>query len=60
MHVTTEFADQSPVCSAAVETSVFPPVEAILPHRGTMLLIDAVLACTDEALTAEAHAHSEA
>jgi predicted hotdog family 3-hydroxylacyl-ACP dehydratase len=32
----------------------FPPIEAIIPHRGTMLLLDAVLSCDDETLTARA------
>lgn len=38
----------------------FAPIEAILPHRGTMLLIDAVSACTDEALTALATVRGDA
>jgi predicted hotdog family 3-hydroxylacyl-ACP dehydratase len=40
--------------------TAFPPIDAILPHRGTMLLIDAVLTCADQRLTAEAHVHSDA
>ncbi|CAL8479664.1 Hotdog family protein (plasmid) [Caballeronia sp. S22] len=35
-------------------TGTFPPIEAIIPHRGTMLLIDAVTSCDDETLTARA------
>ncbi|ACC69890.1 hotdog family protein [Paraburkholderia phymatum] len=38
---------------ATPETSEgFPPIETILPHRGTMLLLDGVSACGDETLTA--------
>ncbi len=33
--------------------SEFPPIEQLLPHRGTMLLLDRVLACDAEAVTAE-------
>lgn len=32
----------------------FPPIEAILPHRGTMLLLERVSACSNEQLTAHA------
>ncbi|CAG4889605.1 hypothetical protein LMG31841_00845 [Paraburkholderia saeva] len=38
----------------------FGPIETILPHRGTMLLVDAVLTCTDKTLTASAHVESGA
>jgi predicted hotdog family 3-hydroxylacyl-ACP dehydratase len=38
----------------------FGPIETILPHRGTMLLVDAVLAYTDQALSASAHVESGA
>jgi predicted hotdog family 3-hydroxylacyl-ACP dehydratase len=38
----------------------FGPIESILPHRGTMLLVDAVLTCTDKTLTASAHVESAA
>jgi predicted hotdog family 3-hydroxylacyl-ACP dehydratase len=38
----------------------FPPVEQLLPHRGTMLLLAAVLACTDESLTAQARVEGDA
>jgi predicted hotdog family 3-hydroxylacyl-ACP dehydratase len=38
----------------------FGPIETILPHRGTMLLIDAVLTCEDEVLTAQARVRSDA
>lgn len=43
-----------------LETEPFPPVEEILPHRGTMLLLDAVLACAEESLTARARVVSDA
>jgi predicted hotdog family 3-hydroxylacyl-ACP dehydratase len=51
---------QSIPSSQDVEGEAFPPVEEILPHRGTMLLIDTVLACTDESLAAQAHVQSDA
>ena len=51
---------QSNPPSQNVEGEAFPPVEDILPHRGTMRLIDAVLACNDESLTAQAHVESDA
>jgi predicted hotdog family 3-hydroxylacyl-ACP dehydratase len=38
----------------------FPPIDTILPHRGTMLLLDGVSACGDEALTAHASVRSDA
>jgi predicted hotdog family 3-hydroxylacyl-ACP dehydratase len=41
--------------TATPETNeIFPPIDTILPHRGTMLLIDGVSACSDVALTAHA------
>ncbi|MGF6757226.1 beta-hydroxyacyl-ACP dehydratase [Paraburkholderia sp. GAS42] len=41
-------------------SAAFGPIETILPHRGTMLLVDAVLTCTDDTLTAEARVRSDA
>jgi len=38
----------------------FGPIETILPHRGTMLLLDGVSAFTDETLTAHASVHADA
>jgi predicted hotdog family 3-hydroxylacyl-ACP dehydratase len=38
----------------------FPPIEDILPHRGTMLLLDAVTAFTDESIAVTAHVHADA
>ena len=43
----------------ATETE-FAPIETLLPHRGTMLLLDKVSACTDEALTAHASVRADA
>lgn len=34
-------------------TQLYPPIESILPHRDSMLLLDRVLACTEETLLAE-------
>ena len=39
---------------------VFPPVESIIPHRGTMLLLDSVCACSDESLVAHASVRADA
>jgi predicted hotdog family 3-hydroxylacyl-ACP dehydratase len=36
------------------------PIEAIIPHRGTMLLIDAVSAFSEETLSARATVHADA
>jgi predicted hotdog family 3-hydroxylacyl-ACP dehydratase len=51
---------QSIPSSQGVKGETFPPVEEILPHRGTMLLVDAVLACDEESLIAQAHVQSDA
>ncbi|WP_395061847.1 hotdog family protein [Paraburkholderia silvatlantica] len=48
----------NPVLSSSTDT--FPPIEAIIPHRGTMLLLDSVAACSDESLTALAGVHADA
>jgi predicted hotdog family 3-hydroxylacyl-ACP dehydratase len=39
---------------------IFPPIDTILPHRGTMLLIDGVSSCSDDALTAYTTARRDA
>ncbi|MEX3833425.1 beta-hydroxyacyl-ACP dehydratase, partial [Paraburkholderia sp. BR14263] len=41
-------------------TDAFPPIETIIPHRGTMLLLDSVAACSDESLTALAGVRADA
>jgi predicted hotdog family 3-hydroxylacyl-ACP dehydratase len=47
--------------TATPETNeVFPPIDTILPHRGTMLLVDGVSACSDAALTAHAAVRGDA
>ncbi|SOE55255.1 Predicted 3-hydroxylacyl-ACP dehydratase, HotDog domain [Burkholderia sp. YR290] len=47
--------------TATPETSeAFPSIDTILPHRGTMLLVDGVSACGDEALTAYATVRGDA
>jgi predicted hotdog family 3-hydroxylacyl-ACP dehydratase len=51
---------QSIQTSPGLEAERFPPIEDILPHRGTMLLLDSVLACADESLTAQARVQSDA
>jgi len=40
--------------------AAFPPIEQIVPHRGTMLLLDAVSACSDDALSAHARVRADA
>ncbi|SPB17726.1 Beta-hydroxyacyl-(acyl-carrier-protein) dehydratase, FabA/FabZ [Caballeronia novacaledonica] len=40
--------------------TAFPAIESIIPHRGTMLLLDAVTSCGDETLTARATARPDA
>jgi predicted hotdog family 3-hydroxylacyl-ACP dehydratase len=47
--------------TATPETSdTFPPIDAILPHRGTMLLVDCVSALGNETLTAHAAVRGDA
>jgi predicted hotdog family 3-hydroxylacyl-ACP dehydratase len=43
-----------------MNNSNFGSIETILPHRGTMLLLDGVSDCTDETLSAYASVHSDA
>lgn len=43
-----------------VQELVRQPIEAIIPHRGTMLLIDAVEAFDDDTLSARATVHADA
>jgi predicted hotdog family 3-hydroxylacyl-ACP dehydratase len=38
----------------------FPPIDTILPHRGTMLLLDSIAALSDESLRAHATVHGDA
>lgn len=45
---------------AEAEAEVFEPIEVILPHRGSMLLVDRVSACSDDTLTAHATVHADA
>lgn len=40
--------------------STFPPIEAIIPHRGTMLLLDSIAVCSDASLTALASVRADA
>lgn len=39
---------------------VFAPIETLIPHRGTMLLLDEVVVCSDESLTAHASVRADA
>jgi predicted hotdog family 3-hydroxylacyl-ACP dehydratase len=49
-----------PATPASATGETFPPIQAILPHRGTMLLVDRVSACSDAALRAHATVRSDA
>ncbi|PMS19107.1 beta-hydroxyacyl-ACP dehydratase [Trinickia dabaoshanensis] len=40
--------------------SAFPPIEDVLPHRGTMRLVDEIVACSDDAVTVLASVAPEA
>ncbi|WP_250866412.1 hotdog family protein [Caballeronia sp. INSB1] len=40
--------------------TTFPPIESIIPHRGTMLLVEAVTSYGDETLTAHASVRPDA
>ncbi|CAH2907314.1 MAG: 3-hydroxydecanoyl-[ACP] dehydratase (EC [uncultured Paraburkholderia sp.] len=44
----------------SIEELLQQPIEAIIPHRGTMLLIDAVSAFSEETLSARATVHAGA
>ncbi|WP_144111831.1 hotdog family protein [Paraburkholderia sp. BCC1886] len=44
----------------AIEQLLLEPIEAIIPHRGTMLLIDAVERCDTTSLSARATVHADA
>jgi predicted hotdog family 3-hydroxylacyl-ACP dehydratase len=44
----------------ATEALLQQPIEAIIPHRGTMLLLDAVTAFDDATLSARATVHADA
>jgi len=39
----------APACASASDTA-FPPVDDVLPHRGTMRLVDEIVACSDDAV----------
>ncbi|CAE6788227.1 hotdog family protein [Paraburkholderia haematera] len=44
----------------SIQDLVLQPIEAIIPHRGTMLLIDAVSTFSEEALSARATVRADA
>ncbi len=46
--------------TTSINNSGFGAIETILPHRGTMLLLDGVSACTDETLSAYASVRGDA
>ncbi|CAE6850223.1 hypothetical protein R75465_07129 [Paraburkholderia aspalathi] len=43
-----------------IQDLIRQPIETIIPHRGTMLLIDAVSTFSEEALSARATVHADA
>ncbi|MFM0649057.1 hotdog family protein [Paraburkholderia bryophila] len=59
---TTPAATQTPTSTPTPthEQLLQQPIEAIIPHRGTMLLIDAVEAFDDDTLSARATVHADA
>jgi predicted hotdog family 3-hydroxylacyl-ACP dehydratase len=50
----------STLVSAVSTDEPFEPIERILPHRGTMLLVERVSACSDTTLTAHASVQPDA
>lgn len=48
-----------PACAIAAD-ALFPAVEDVLPHRGTMRLVDEIVACDDEAVAVLASADPQA
>lgn len=44
----------------SIQDLILQPIETIIPHRGTMLLIDAVSTFSEEALSARATVHADA
>ncbi|WP_116135723.1 hotdog family protein [Trinickia diaoshuihuensis] len=44
----------------AAGATAYPPVDEVLPHRGTMRLVDEIAACSDEAVTVLARVEREA
>ena len=44
----------------SIQDLIRQPIETIIPHRGTMLLIDAVSTFSEEALSARATVHADA
>jgi predicted hotdog family 3-hydroxylacyl-ACP dehydratase len=54
----TTLTTPSPPSPVPVDT--FPPIEDVLPHRGTMRLLNEIVFCTDDALAAHAMVDSGA
>ncbi|CAE6730874.1 hypothetical protein R75461_01989 [Paraburkholderia nemoris] len=44
----------------SIQDLILQPIETIIPHRGTMLLIDAVNTFSEEAVSARATVHADA
>jgi predicted hotdog family 3-hydroxylacyl-ACP dehydratase len=40
--------------------AMFPPIEDVLPHRGTMLLVDGIVACDDDSIAVRAQVERDA
>jgi predicted hotdog family 3-hydroxylacyl-ACP dehydratase len=54
MSTTTTLTTPSPAISGIEPVDTFPPIEDVLPHRGTMRLLNEIVSCTDDALAAHA------
>jgi predicted hotdog family 3-hydroxylacyl-ACP dehydratase len=54
MSTTAMLTTPSPVISGLEPVDTFPAIEDVLPHRGTMLLLNDIVSCTDDALAAHA------
>jgi len=50
----------SATTQAASGGAVFPAVDDVLPHRGTMRLVDEIVACSEDAVTVLASVDSQA
>jgi predicted hotdog family 3-hydroxylacyl-ACP dehydratase len=46
--------------TSSIQDLILQPIETIIPHRGTMLLIDAVSTFSEDALSARATVHADA
>lgn len=52
--------DDAASAQAAEALPAFPAIEQVLPHRGTMRLVDEIAACSDDTVTVLAHVDAQA